>query len=118
MITLVVLFDLHINLHLYRISNLLLFVATGLIGSMGLLLLSYDIQNRLIQRIGTNSLGVMVVHYPFAKMITTSGLWQQIAYGHKLLLSIPVGVLLVSFSLCATIAAKAVIQFRKAGEEK
>ena len=112
------LFDLHINLHLYRISNLLLFVATGFIGSLGLLLLSYDIQNRFIQKIGTDSLGVMVVHYPFAKIITTNGLWQQIAYGHKLLLSIPVGVLLVSFSWCITIVAKAVIHFRKTGEEK
>ena len=61
--------NLTINLHLFEISKYTIFIITSLLGSISILFFSKFINNKTLNYIGQNSLGLMILHYiPFPTM--------------------------------------------------
>lgn len=62
---------LYSNFHLFKSSDLLLLMCTSLMGSFGVLMLSYALgeHSKILSFLGANSLGIMILHYmPFRTM--------------------------------------------------
>ncbi len=77
MCALVCLTQLSTNLHLFKSNNLPVLMCTSILGSLGVLMLSYALgeRSRLLNFMGVNSLAIMIVHYnPFKTMAYSSDL--------------------------------------------
>lgn len=58
--------NLKVNLHLFKISSIITFMISSLLGSFSIILLSKNIKDKyhLLKKIGKNSLAIMILHYP------------------------------------------------------
>lgn len=65
----------YVNLHLFQIGHSGIFMITSILGSLGVILLSYAIQSgaRWLAFIGRYSLGIMIIHYMPLKIMEYAG---------------------------------------------
>lgn len=69
-VSLVVVVNLDVNVHLYDFSNVGAFVVAAVTGSVGVLALSISVkENRILEQLGKNSLMLMALHYPITQIL-------------------------------------------------
>lgn len=107
MVVIVKVSGLSVNFHLFEISSIAMFLCAALIGSAGVLMISYSCAHfsKSLNYIGRNSLGIMVLHYiPFLALSYaekfTSFVWENEVFISIFGTVIAIGISLFGIWLC------------------
>lgn len=95
--------SLSTNLHLFKTNNLPVLICTAVLGSVGVLMLSYSLgeHSKVLNFLGTNSLAIMILHYIPFKTIYYSNMFVRTFTNNSYIVSILATAITMSVTVLA-----------------